>query len=100
MAVVEGDLGVESGVAEGAGAEEEVGVLLEGVALDDVGVVAGSGSELVIEEEEPVGGCSHGGTPIRRAWSGLFADGYDSTGDGLRESYQVSFLVEIGSGRN
>ncbi len=40
--------------------EEEVEVLLESVALDDVGVVTGSGPELVVEEEEPVRGCSHG----------------------------------------
>jgi len=59
VAVVEGDLGEEGCVALGASAEEEVDVLLEGVALDDVGVMAGFGPELVVEEEEPVRRCSH-----------------------------------------
>lgn len=57
VAVVEGDLGPEGLGGLGAGAEEEVDVLLEEVALGYVGVVAGCGSELVVKEEEPVGGC-------------------------------------------
>ena len=83
MTVVEGDLGVERRVGERAGLEEEVEVLLEGRAFEDVGVLAGLGPELMVEEEEPVGGCSHGEAPNRRECSGRFADGYDSTGDAL-----------------
>jgi hypothetical protein len=58
-------------------------VLLEGRSFEDVGVLAGFGPELVVEKKEPVGGCSHGRTPNRRAWRELLADGYDSTGDSL-----------------
>lgn len=61
--------------------EKEVEVLLEGSAFEDVGVVAGFGTELVVEEEEPVGGCCHDRTPVQRASMELLADGYDSTGD-------------------
>jgi len=42
--------------------------------------MAGFGPELVVEEEESVGGCSHVELPIG-ARAGLSADGYDSTGD-------------------
>ncbi len=82
VAVVEGDLGEEGGVVEGSGVEEEVEVLLEGAAFEDVGVMAGFGAELMVEEEEPIGGCSHEETPSRRKGGERFADGYDSTGDG------------------
>ena len=57
VAVVEGDLGDEWG--GGAKLEEEVGVLLEVFGVDDVGVLAAGGPELVIEEIESGCGVDH-----------------------------------------
>ena len=66
VTVVEGDLGPEGSVAECPGMEKEVGLLLEHIALDDIGVAAGFGTELVVEKEEPVGRCCHVRTPKDR----------------------------------
>ena len=100
VTVVEGDLRIEGRVAERAGLEEEIEVLFEGGAFEDVGVMARFGPELVIEEEDPVGGCSHGGTPNRRGCREGLPMGTILRETGRRGSCQVSFPNEIEWGKD